>query len=370
MLEVVRFRSDGLDCAADLLLPADRREPRPAVVLGRGFGGVREGNRREAAFFAGAGYVVLSIDYRWFGDNGGEPRGRLHPLDEVEDFRNAVSYLESLPEVDASRIGLWGTSFAGGVALYAAALDRRVRAVVAQSPIVHGGRWLRSLRSAVAWELLLARIEEDRRATFRGEAPQRIDLTAVMPGDEEQVAHLANLKRTQPTWREDVTLESLEHVIDFRPIDVVAGIAPRATCIVAAAGPGSAHPLDQIIDAYERCREPRRLHLVPERGMDAGFPRREAVELTRLLVNLVGSLLLLERQATADVDGEDGDLARRCMELELLGLPRDEFPNVVGAARLLADFDGERWWRHDLELVLLGMEAMLNRHRPRLRASQ
>jgi uncharacterized protein len=280
MPEVVRFASDGLDCVADLLLPeTGPGGPRPTVILGRGFGGVREGNRREAEFFRAAGFVVLSIDYRWFGDSEGEPRGRLRPLDQVEDFRNAITFLGSRPEVDAGRIGLWGTSFAGGVVLYTAALDRRVRAVVAQMPVVHGGRWLRSLRPAAAWEDLLDRLEQERARRLRGEPPRRIPLSglarlgevAVMPGDDEQAAHFANLKRTQRTWREDVTLESLEHVIDFRPMDVVNEIAPRATCLVAAQGHDPVHPLDQILAAYDRCGEPMRLHLLSERGLDLRF---------------------------------------------------------------------------------------------------
>ena len=226
-----------------------------------------------------AGFVVLSIDYRTFGDSDGEPRGRLQPLDQVEDVRNGISYLESRPEVAAGSIGLWGTSFAGGVVLYAAAVDRRASAVVAQMPIVHGGRWLRSLRSSADWGNLLGRLEEERRRLYRGEPPQRIKLSgrahsddfAVMPGNDEQAAHFENLKRTQSTWREDVTLQSLEHVIDFRPIDVVAEIAPRACCIITAAGADPVHPLDQILEACERCREPKRLHLLPHRGLDLRY---------------------------------------------------------------------------------------------------
>jgi acetyl esterase/lipase len=279
MTEVVRFRSEGLECVGDLLTPESAREPAPAIILGRGFGGVREGNRREAAFFQAAGFVVLSIDYRFFGDSAGEPRGRLHPLEQVEDFRSAMTSLERRPEVDAQRIGLWGTSFAGGVVLYTAAVDRRVRAVVAHLPIVHGGRWLRSLRSAGEWEELLILLEDDRRRRFSGEPGARIKLSgqaklgerAVIPGDAEQAEHFVNLKRTQATWRDDITLESLEHVIDFRPIDVVGAIAPRATCIVTAAGYDPVHPLDQILEAYERCREPRQLHLIGQRGLDLRF---------------------------------------------------------------------------------------------------
>lgn len=191
------------------------------------------------------------------GDCEGEPHGPLQPLDQVEDLRNGISYLESRPEVAAGSIGLWGTSFAGGVVLYAAAVDRRPKAVVAQMPIVHGGRWVRSLRSSADWEDLLRRLDEERRRVYNGEPPQRIKLSgrahsddfAVMPGDDEQAAHFANLKRTQSTWREDVTLQSLEHVIDFRPMDVVAEIAPRACCLIAAAGADPVLPLDQILEA-------------------------------------------------------------------------------------------------------------------------
>lgn len=100
-------------------------------------------------------------------------------------------------------------------------------------------------------------------------------------GDDEQAAHFENLKRTQGTWREDVTLESFEHVIDFRPIDVVAEIAPRASCLIAAADTDMVHLLDQILEAYERCREPRRLHLLPERARLALRPRLDVLHAAR-----------------------------------------------------------------------------------------
>lgn len=54
-----------------------------------------------------AGFVVLSIDYRWFGESEGEPRGRPQPPDQVGDARNGISDLESRPEVAAGSMGLW-----------------------------------------------------------------------------------------------------------------------------------------------------------------------------------------------------------------------------------------------------------------------
>jgi alpha/beta superfamily hydrolase len=252
--------------------------PRPGIVIGRGFGGVRAANFKEATYFREAGYVVLSIDYRTFGDSEGEPRVQAFPLAEAEDFRNAISYLQTRPEVDPARIGLWGTSFAGGVALYTAAVDRRVKAVVGQMPIANGRRWLRSLRTPGQWENLLTALEEDRRRRFEGGASALIplsgqygELCAMPTADANQAEHFVTLKRTFPTWREDVTLESIERVLEFDPTGVIDLISPRATCLITAEGIDLVHPLDQILEAYARCFEPKRLVLLPYPGLDLRF---------------------------------------------------------------------------------------------------
>lgn len=106
----VRFKSGGLYCAGDLYIPDDYTpgSPRPGLVIGHGFSFVKEALVEEAGYFTRAGYVVLAIDYRTFGESEGEPRGQLLPLNEVEDYRNAISYLQSREEVDPGRTGIWG----------------------------------------------------------------------------------------------------------------------------------------------------------------------------------------------------------------------------------------------------------------------
>jgi fermentation-respiration switch protein FrsA (DUF1100 family) len=278
VVEVIRFRSAGVTCVADLVLPESGAGPWPGLVIGRGFGGVRAANLNEATYLATAGYAVLSIDYRTFGDSEGEPRAQAFPLAHVEDFRNAISYLETRPEVTRDRIGLWGTSFAGGVALYTAAVDRRARAVVAQMPIVQGRKWLRSLRTPGQWEDLLNALDQDRHQRYETGAVTYVPLSGpydalcAMPTHDPNMAeHFVKLKQRFPTWREDVTLESIEQVLTFDPSSVVDQIAPRAVCIVTAAGRDDVHPLDQIQEAYERCRDPRRLVLLPYDGLDLRF---------------------------------------------------------------------------------------------------
>lgn len=86
----------------------------------------------------------LTIDYRHFGGSGGTPRGRLWPHQETKDFKSALDWLETQPGVDRERIGIWGTSFGGGIVTHVAAHDLRVKACFAQAPILDGDVWIPS----------------------------------------------------------------------------------------------------------------------------------------------------------------------------------------------------------------------------------
>jgi dipeptidyl aminopeptidase/acylaminoacyl peptidase len=138
------FRPEGL--ADDDLLPT--------VVLSHGWGGTKHGSRRPAAAFAQAGYIALTISFRsWGGSEGpmilldGLPeldesneatvrvrfvREVVDPLAWLEDFRAALDFVEGEPNVDTERIGIWGTSYGGGMVVWTAANDPRPAAVVSQ----------------------------------------------------------------------------------------------------------------------------------------------------------------------------------------------------------------------------------------------
>jgi hypothetical protein len=107
--------------------------------MAHGLGAVREW--RLDAFaerFAAQGWVVLVFDYRYLGASEGSPRQLLDIGDQLDDWRAALAYGRSLPEVDPDRIALWGTSFGGGHVLRVAGEDHGVAAVVAQCPFTDG----------------------------------------------------------------------------------------------------------------------------------------------------------------------------------------------------------------------------------------
>jgi len=133
-----RFDSGDTFCAATIYR-APGSGPRPTIVMGHGLGSVRQ--MRIPAYaerFVAAGYNCVSFDYRHFGESGGAPRQLLDIARQLEDWKAAVAFARSLPEVDADQVVLWGTSFGGGHVLVTAADDARVAAVIAQCPFVDG----------------------------------------------------------------------------------------------------------------------------------------------------------------------------------------------------------------------------------------
>jgi uncharacterized protein len=273
MPQSVKFKSGGINCAADLYLPPGFNQSRkfPGLVVGHGTAQTKKSLVDQGEFFSRAGYVVLAIDYRSFGESDGEPRGQLFPLIQVEDYRNGVSFLQRLPGLDPERIGIWGTSNSGGIVIYAAAVDRRIKAVVAQVPVVDHYRWMRWLRSQREWWELLARVDEDRQRRYDSGEGARIPVSTLdtfcyRPLLQNMVAKTrAAMERSgKPplaAGAADVLLESVEKALEFNATSVIDRIAPRALSIITTKD-DDAHPIEQIVAAYEMAREPKRLTLL------------------------------------------------------------------------------------------------------------
>ena len=87
-----------------------------------------------AEVFASAGFAVLVYDHRCLGESDGEPRQEINPWAQARDYRYAISWLSEQPGIDAGRIAIWGSSFSGGEVLVVAAVDQRVKVVIANVP--------------------------------------------------------------------------------------------------------------------------------------------------------------------------------------------------------------------------------------------
>lgn len=134
----VQFGS-GADRISAWLYRPDGDGDVPLLVMAHGLGAVR--TMRLDAYaerFRAVGYACLVFDYRHFGDSEGQPRQLLDIKRQLTDWAAAVTYARTLPGVDADRIALWGTSFAGGHVIATAARVPGIAAVISQCPFTDG----------------------------------------------------------------------------------------------------------------------------------------------------------------------------------------------------------------------------------------
>src|SRR2546421_12436564 len=135
MRQDVTFLIHRFNCAGWLYIPDDllTGERRPAIVMAHGFSAVKEMYLDAfAEVFVAAGFVTLVFDYRYQGASEGEPRGRIIPAEQHEDYRNAITWVSLRPEVDASRICGLGSSYTGAPVLTPHQLYYRINEAAAQ----------------------------------------------------------------------------------------------------------------------------------------------------------------------------------------------------------------------------------------------
>lgn len=270
--EHVRFPSDGLELSGIIHHPANAAsdERRPTFLVMHGFGGSKEGGGSVATakYFASRGYRALRLDFRGCGESGGE-RGLVLCLDQVEDTRNAVTYLQGRRDIDPGRIGVVGASFGGAVAVYSGGVDERIGAVVSFGGWGDGERKFRRQHPRPeAWAKFAGMLEDGRRLRERGERLMvpRFDIVPI----PQHLRH--NLA---PTAHTEFPSEVAQSMYDFRADDVVGNIAPRPLLLIHAAN-DSVTPTQESVELFLRARQPAELHLFAELDhfMSAESPSR------------------------------------------------------------------------------------------------
>ena len=157
--ETVKIWSLGVALDADIYRPKNIGvdDKLPAVVTTHGLGGDKHTAERYAAKFASEGIIAITFTINtWKGSKGmilpvenisgldenhqatvkvKMIRELVDPIDWIQNYRSAIDYLEGEPHVDPNRLGAWGTSYGGGIALGAVSVDDRIKALSIQVPM-------------------------------------------------------------------------------------------------------------------------------------------------------------------------------------------------------------------------------------------
>ncbi|KPI40700.1 putative 31.7 kDa protein in traX-finO intergenic region [Cyphellophora attinorum] len=256
-----RFQSDELTLGGVFQCP-EGQGSFPIVVLGHGLNGLKEWTLPDvAAALVEKGIAAFRFDYRNYGDSEGTPRDEVSHHGRIQDWQNAITYVTTLPNVDEERIGVWGTSLGGRDVLAFSWLDRRVKAVVAQAPLI---KWTLQSAAAMAGYKddiagFQADLAADRKNRALGKEPKYLDF--VRPsGDDVKAAFIAQLSEAERRhYSGRITLQSYQPttLIDVTPF--VELLAPTPVLFVLAEQdflPGQR-------EAHEAAKGPKWLARVP-----------------------------------------------------------------------------------------------------------
>src|SRR6266508_2780154 len=218
MRQDIEFDAEGVTLRGWLYLPGGATGPVSTVVMAHGFSAVKEMYLDSyAEVFAAAGLGALVFDNRNFGASDGEPRQEIDPWAQVRDYRHAITYAQTRPEVDPGRIGVWGSSYSGGHVLALGAIDKRIGCVVAQVPLVSG---FRNIQRLVRQDFLGANralFDQDRAASYRGEPPEMIPVVArdpmavsALPTPDSWYWFRETCNTRAPSWTVEISLRTVE----------------------------------------------------------------------------------------------------------------------------------------------------------------
>lgn len=265
------FYSDGYRLKASLYLPDDYKagEKRPCILANSGYMGL---NAIYPSLFARAmtarGYVAFGFDYRGFLDNEG-PAGVCRLEEQIEDIRNALTYLQTLPEVDTAHIALIGWGMAAGLVMAAAVKEPCVKAVAGVNGFYCGERWLRSVYSYVDFRKLVREVEEERVRFVREGTRHYDDPFRFYPLDPDTNGVVRENLYSVDGYGQEISLELGQSLLEFNAEDYIDRLS--VPVMVCHGKDNLLHPIEESRLFYERLSGPKELLVLNGRHNDFMF---------------------------------------------------------------------------------------------------
>lgn len=243
MKRSVEFNSKGSKVRGVLVTPETGSGPFPVAIMGGGWCYVKEiVLPHYAEAIVKAGIAVLMFDYRGLGESEGEPRQHIDPWAQVEDYKNAISFIAKQPEIDPNRIGIWGISYAGGHVVIVAATDPRVKCVVSTVPVVEGWETMKRCHGERKFDKLLKLVQDDRVRRSDGQPSAIMPMSHADPDNNLSswpFPHVYEIfmrikEKEAPRHEHHNTIESMELLLQYDTFAYAKRILNTPTLVVVA----------------------------------------------------------------------------------------------------------------------------------------
>jgi uncharacterized protein len=264
----ISFYSEGFKLEGTIYLPDDYQpgEKRPAIIPNSGYNGFNEFYPRLfARNLTENGYVCFGFDYRGFAQSEG-PQGRVILDEQVQDIKNAITFLQIQEEVDPENIGLIGWGMGASNVVRVAASDDRVKAVAALNGFFNGERWLKSIHSYVEWVEIKKMIEEDRILRVTTGSSKNEDPFIHYPLDPATNDYVQKELAILSPFGKLTQLQFTDSIISLNADKVAKDI--ECPLFVAHGKDNLLHPVDESIHFYEAATEPKQLYIIDGKHND------------------------------------------------------------------------------------------------------
>jgi fermentation-respiration switch protein FrsA (DUF1100 family) len=265
----------GITLVGDLYLPKNQdNKPLAALAISGPFGAVKEqSSGLYAQNMAERGFAALAFDPSYTGESSGEPRNMASPEINTEDFSAAVDYLGLQSFIDRKKIGIIGICGFGGMALNAAAVDKRVKAVATTSMYDMTRVMSKGYNDAVTPEQRTTALEsmsdqrwKDAEKGKPANGPR--NLPEKLKGDEPKfVVDYFNYYRTPRGFHTNSVNSNgawlVTNPLSFMNMPLltyIKEISPRPTLLIAGE---KAHSRYFSEDAFKAAAEPKQLMIIP-----------------------------------------------------------------------------------------------------------
>jgi hypothetical protein len=132
----IEFKSQGAILRGRLYLPKNNSKKSPVVIMAHGFTTTINGMTADkyAEKFSEAGFAALLYDHRNFGVSDGEPRQEINFWVQSRGYIDGIDFVITQPEIDTTKIAVWGASLSAREAFLVGSVDERVKAIINQIP--------------------------------------------------------------------------------------------------------------------------------------------------------------------------------------------------------------------------------------------
>lgn len=272
--EDIEFKTyDGVTLRGWFYKPdSTSQEKLPCLVMAHGFSALKEMHLNTFAeyFIHRLPLFCLAYDNRGFGasDNAPhEPRQEIIPSKQASDYSDAITYAQTRSDVNPEKIGIWGSSYSGGHVLWVGAADKRVKAVLAQVPLISGWENLSRLIRSDFMPSMTTTFAEDRLARAQGKEAGTIPVVdenpqapSALPTADSYQFFSAWAKKCE--WKNVITVRSVEELRAYEPATHIHRISPTPLLMTVASN-DVLTPTDLALSAFARALEPKELHILP-----------------------------------------------------------------------------------------------------------